>query len=227
MTSKRNIFLTGLILLVVAGIFGGMGMPPGANIRIFRSGPGGNNINITQQPSKPAPIIKTVEINMEQVLTGTTVPIDVERWIVEKGIKVFEKETVYITIPQGIDEGEIILLRDKGNIINENLKGDIKIFVKIENNTLFKRSGLDLILEKNISLKESLCGFSFEIKYINGKSYTLHNNSGNIIPSEFRKILPNMGITRDGHIGNMIIIFHVDFPEKLKEEQINKLKEIL
>jgi DnaJ-class molecular chaperone len=40
----------------------------------------------------------------------------------------------------------------------------IKIFVKIVNETSFKRSGLDLILEKNISMKDSLCGFSFEIK---------------------------------------------------------------
>ena len=213
---------------IFSALFGGMqmpsnmsGMPPG--VHMFHGTPMG----FKQALQKPTPIVKTLNIDIAQILTGTNIPLDIERWIVENDNKVFEKETIYVTIPQGIDEGEIILLRDKGNIINENLKGDIKIFVKIENNTLFKRSGLDLILEKNISLKESLCGFSFEIKYINGKSYTLHNNSGNIIPSEFRKILPNMGITRDGHIGNMIIIFHVDFPEKLKEEQINKLKEIL
>jgi DnaJ-class molecular chaperone len=68
---------------LLSHLFGSMGMPPGANIKIFRNGPGGGtNINFTQQPSKPAPINKNVEINMEQVLSGTTVPIDVERWIV-------------------------------------------------------------------------------------------------------------------------------------------------
>ena len=36
-----------------------------------------------------------------------------------------------------------------------------------------------------------------------------------------------MGLTRDGHIGNLLIHFHVDFPEKLSEEQIKILKEIL
>jgi DnaJ family protein A protein 2 len=112
-------------------------------------------------------------------------------------------------------------------MINENVKGDIKIFVKIANETLFKRIGLDLILEKKITLKEALCGFSFEIKYINGKSYTLNNNKGNIIPPDYKKFYPNMGLTRGEHKGKMIIHFQLDFPETLTEDQINKIAEIL
>jgi DnaJ-class molecular chaperone len=33
-----------------------------------------------------------------------------------------------------------------------------------------------------------------------------------------------MGLTRDQHIGNLIIVFNVKFPEKLTEETIEKLK---
>ena len=214
---------------LLSNIFGGGmgGLPPGANIRIFRSGPGGANINFTQQPTKPAPINKNVEINMEQVLSGTTVPIDVERWIVEKSIKVFEKETLYITIPKGIDDNEMILIENKGNSINETCKGDVKVFIKITNNTEFERNGLDLLIKRTISLKEALCGFQFELKYINGKSYTLNNNSGNIITPDYKKVIPNMGLTRDTHVGNLIIHFQVDFPKSLTEENMNKLKEIL
>jgi DnaJ family protein A protein 2 len=213
---------------LLSHLFGGMGMPPGANIKIFRNGPGGGtNINFTQQPSKPAPINKNVEINMEQVLSGTTVPIDVERWIVEKGIKVFEKETLYITIPKGIDDNEMIVIENKGNSINETCKGDVKVFIKITNNTEFERNGLDLLIKRTISLKEALCGFQFELKYINGKSYTLNNNSGNIITPDYKKVIPNMGLTRDTHVGNLIIQFQVDFPKNLTEETMNKLKEIL
>ena len=36
-----------------------------------------------------------------------------------------------------------------------------------------------------------------------------------------------MGLSRGEHKGNMIIHFQVEFPEKLTEEQINKLNEIL
>jgi len=199
------------------------GMPPGAKIHIFNGGPMG----FQQVISKPVPIMKTVNINISQVLTGASIPLDIERWIMENSIKVHEKETIYVTVPQGIDDNEMLILRDKGNVLNENIKGDVKIFVKITNDTSFKRCGLDLILEKNISLKESLCGFTFEINYINGKSYTLNNNKGNIIPPEYKKLYTGMGLTRGDHKGNMIIHFHVQFPERLSEEQIAKLSEAL
>jgi DnaJ-class molecular chaperone len=206
------------------GMPGMPGMPPGAKIHIFNGGPMGS---FHQAISKPPPIMKTIDINMEQVLSGASVPLEIERWILENGIKVHENETIYVTVPQGIDDNEMIILRDKGNVINENVKGDVKIFVKIINESEFKRNGLDLILEKNISLKDSLCGFTFEIKYLNGKSYTLNNNKGNIIPPEYKKIYPNMGLTRGEHKGNMIIHFHIDFPEKLSDEQIAKIAEVL
>jgi DnaJ-class molecular chaperone len=204
---------------------GGMGMGgfPGAKVHFFQGGP----MNFQQSLQKPTPILKTINIKISQVLTGATIPLEIERWLMEHGIKIFEKETIYVSVPKGIDDGELIILRDKGNILNEQCKGDLKIFVKVENDSIFNRSGLDLILEKNITLKESLCGFSFEITYINGKSYTLNNNPGNIISPGFRKIIPNLGLERDEHKGNMVIIFNVLFPEKITEEQIKKIKETL
>ena len=205
------------------GMQGMQGMPPGANVHIFHGGPMG----FQQALQKPPPIIKELTIKIEQVLSGANIPLEIERWILESNNKVFENETIYVTIPQGIDDGEIIILRNKGNVINEKNKGDIKIFIKIVNDTAFKRVGLDLILEKTINLKESLCGFSFEIKYINGKSYTLNNNKGNIIPPGYKKIYPDMGLTRNEHKGNMIIIFNINFPETLSNEKIETLENIL
>ena len=198
------------------------GLPPGTKIHFFQ---GGNPMNF-QQMQKPTAILKNIVIKLSQVLTGANIPLEIERWIMEQGMKVFETETIYVTIPKGIDDGELILLKDKGNVLNETCKGDIKIFVKIENDSMFKRVGLDLVLEKSISLKDALCGFSFEITYINGKSYTLNNNAGNIIPHGFRKIIPNMGLERDQHKGNMVIVFNVQFPEKLSESVIASLKKI-
>ena len=198
------------------------GLPPGTKIHFFQ---GGNPMNF-QQMQKPTAILKNIVIKLSQVLTGANIPLEIERWIMEQGMKVFETETIYVTIPKGIDDGELILLKDKGNVLNETCKGDIKIFVKIENDSMFKRVGLDLVLEKSINLKDALCGFSFEITYINGKSYTLNNNSGNIIPHGFRKIIPNMGLERENHKGNMVIEFNVQFPEKLSESVIASLKKI-
>jgi DnaJ-class molecular chaperone len=202
----------------------GMGFPQGANIHVFRNGV---PININNAMQKPIPIIKTISINIEQVMSGANIPVEIERWILENGNKVFERETIYVSIPKGIDDNEIIMLREKGNILNEQNKGDIKLFIKVENTTDFKRNGLNLILEKKVSLKEALCGFVFELKHINGKSYTINNNPGSIVTPAYFKSIPNMGLTRDGHTGNLVITFEVVFPETLDLEKIAKLKEIL
>jgi DnaJ-class molecular chaperone len=203
----------------------GNGFPFGPNVQVFHNGVqiNPNHANFAQ---KPTPIIKNVTVSIDKILTGTTIPVDIERWIVENGNKTFESETVYVTVPKGMDEGEIILLKEKGNVMSENSKGDIKIFIKIENNTDFKRSGLDLILERSITVKEALCGFSFELKYLTGKVYTITNNSGNIISNGYKKLIPGMGFERDGHKGNLMIIFDVKFPEKIAPESIEKLKAV-
>jgi len=206
--------------------FGPGQMPFGPNIRIFHNGVQVNSQGFGQGLQKPTPIIKNISVPIDKILTGTTIPVDIERWIIQDGNKVFENETVYVTVPKGIDEGEIIVLREKGNVVREDCKGDIKIFIKIENDTEFKRSGLDLFIEKTISVKEALCGFTFELKYITGKTYTITNQSGNIINHGYRKTIPNMGFSRDQHTGNLIIIFNLKFPEKLTEEVMEQLKKI-
>lgn len=200
--------------------------PFGANFRIFHNGVQVNPQGFVQGLQKPTPIIKNLVVQIDKILTGTTIPVDIERWIIQDGNKIFENETVYVTVPKGIDEGEIIVLRDRGNVVRDDCKGDIKILIKIENNTEFKRSGLDLIYEKIISVKEALCGFTFELKYITGKVYTINNNSGNIISHGYKKIIPNMGFIREQYSGNLIIIFNVKFPEKLTEETMEQLKKI-
>ena len=112
---------------------------------------------------KPQPIIKKLTITMDLAFQGGSIPLTVERWHSVNGEKTNETENIYIDIPRGIDNNEMLILREKGNVIN-NIKGDIKIFVVIENQTEFKREGLNLIYEKEITLKDALCGFSFEIK---------------------------------------------------------------
>ncbi len=201
---------------------GGFGGNP--HIQVFRNGV---PVNGGMGMQKPQPIIQNVTIQMEQVLHGANVPVEIERWIIEHGNKVFEQETVYVTIPKGVDDNEIIVLREKGHIVNEYNKGDLKLFIKIENNTEFKRNGLDLVVERKISLKEALCGFNFVLKHVNGKTYTINNNAGSIVTPSYFKSIPGMGLTRENHTGNLVITFEVIFPESLSLEQIDKLKETL
>ena len=177
--------------------------------------------------AKPVPIIVTETISISKAYSGYNLPISIVRWIVDGGIKREETETVYIPIPCGIDNNELIVLQNKGNILDDNNKGDVKVFIKINNDSEFERSGLDLILNKSIQLKDALCGFSFEMKFVDGRIFKINTASGNIITHNYSKSLPNMGMKRDNSVGNLIIVFNVQFPESLTDEQINALKTIL
>jgi len=233
MNDLNNIFsqFFGGMPFGMPGMPGMQGMPPGVKIHMFNNGmPVHMNMgppNFTNNMNKPTPIVKKLEISMEQVMTGANLPVEIERWIMESGNKIFEHENLYINVPKGIDDGEIIIVREKGNIISDTNKGDVKIFIKIKNNTDYQRQGLDLIYKKTISFKESLCGFTFEIKHLNGKIYTLNNITGNVISQGYQKLIPNMGLERENHIGNLIIIFNIEYPTTLSEDQIKKLREIL
>jgi DnaJ-class molecular chaperone len=211
---------------------GGMqgGMPGGPNIRVFHGGGPGFNIHtqMFQQIHKPEPIIKQIQITLEQSFTGINVPLDIERLHVENNVRTMEKETVYLNIPQGIDNNETIVLTDKGHCINGQVHGDVRIQVVLVNNTAFKRQGIDLLYSKKITLKEALCGFVFEIDHLNGKRLALNNiNNPAVIKPNFKKVVSGMGMTRDNSTGNMIIEFEIEFPDHLSGEQIEGLQTIL
>jgi DnaJ-class molecular chaperone len=210
----------------------GMGQP---SVQIFRNGV---PVQVNMQ-KRPPPIIKTIEISLEQAYKGINFPLEIERWIKDENTRRVEKEKIYIDIPRGIDDGEIVVLKNKGNINGEISKGDIKLHIKVINKTQYIRDGLDLLLNKKISLKQALLGFTFEIEHICGKSYKLNNTNGNIIKPFFSKTISGLGMIRDrksvngmsmmeGEMkGSLIISFEIEFPRNLTEEQKKKLNEIL
>lgn len=222
----------------------GPGGPPGAgvrfgpNIHVF-SGPGMHPMhghpgmdhpfgNIFANLQKPPPIIKHIRISLEQSYSGCSIPIEIERWVLRNDVKHNEVETLYIPIHKGIDDNEYIIVQEKGNIVNDILKGDIKITIQIENNTGFKRHGLDLIYNKTLTLKEALCGFTMEIIHVSGKRMTLSNiTNQTVISPNSKKIIPEFGMIRENLIGNLIIEFTIQFPEKLSEEVTSVLSTIL
>lgn len=208
------------------GPFGGMGPFGGGvgNAHIFHMD-GTGNMSFQQAMHRPTPIVKTIQITLSQAFSGCKLPIEIERWVCEGSIKQKEKETIYVEIPAGVDENEIIVLKSKGNALSDTNKGDIKIFVKVSNNTDLERKGLDLMYHKRITLKEALCGFTFDMEYLDERVFKIDNHNGTVISPGFKKVIPGLGMTRGQHKGNLIIEFTVTFPNRLTKEQIEKIKE--
>jgi len=206
----------------------GMGQP---NVQIFRNGiPVNSSINLNVN-RKPPTIVKSIEITLKQAYNGINYPIEIERWIREENTRRIENEKLYIDIPMGIDDGEIILIKDKGNIGVNGIMGDIKLHIRVKNNSHFTRDGLDLLLNKTISLKEALLGFIFEIEHLSGKTYKINNTNGTVIRPFYKKNVNKLGMKRKNKNteinGNLIISFEVLFPRDLTDSQKEKLGEIL
>ena len=187
--------------------------------------------NANQNPvSKPPLISVDVNISLDDVACGNTIPVEVERWNLNRDDNEtyeLEKHVEYYSLPFGVESGEVVLLTNCGNEASNHTRGDVKVTFHVAEHAVFKRSGLDIHTEKTISLKEALCGFVFNIEHINGKKFVFNSSPGNVIRDGLIKTIPKLGIRRGEDVGNLSIVFHVAYPDKLSEEQVKKLSEIL
>lgn len=184
----------------------------------------------TNPVSKPPLISVNVNVSLEDVACGNTIPIEVERWNLNRRDNEsyeLEKHIEYYSLPFGVESGEVILLTNCGNESANHTRGDVKVTLNVLEHPIFKRNGLDIHTDKTITLKEALCGFVFNIEHVNGKKFVFNSSAGNIIRDGLIKTIPRLGIKRGNDVGNLNIIFHVEYPEKLSEEQVKKLEEIL
>jgi DnaJ-class molecular chaperone len=178
--------------------------------------------------AKPNPLIVHLDITLEQSYTGCMIPLELERWIIDGNTKRTETEKIYIHVPKGIDNNEILMYHNKGNICANGNTGDIKIFINIIKHDMFERIGLDIIFTKVITLKEALCGVVFHILHISGRKYRVSNiDEFTVISPSFKRVIQGLGIERDTHTGNLIIHFNIEFPESLTKEQCAQISCIL
>ena len=188
---------------------GGMGMPE--PMIFFTEEPMNMNTHIE-------PLDKKVEISFEQAFKGANIPVVIEREFRKGNTLLKEQEKIYIVIPQGIDDGEIIEIPDKGNGQFDK-RGSLRLHIKIIQHSTFERKGLNLIYNHTISFKESICGFEYLLHYIDSTPLKLKSSKGNIIQNGDEKTVKGKGFQRDGQTGDLIIHFKVT-PQELTEEQI-------
>ena len=76
-----------------------------------------------------------------------------------------------------------------------------------------------------------MVGFKFDIKHISGKKYCINNFDGKVIKDGYMKVVPRLGFFRDvggrKTEGNLLVVFSVEYPDKLEKEVRDKLAEVL
>ena len=171
------------------------------------------------------PLIYPLHISYNQSFHGCVVPIHIKREQTVSSNTTSESETIYVTIPPGIDNNEIIILKQKGHCV-ENDAGDIKVVVNLDDHPDFCRDGLDLVFSTTITLKQALCGFSIKFEHLNGRLYNIDDGGRIVKPNHIQRI-SGLGFTRDDIAGDLVIAFRIEFPSILDPQTIDTLNLVL
>lgn len=142
-----------------------------------------------------------------------------------------EKKGIELIIEKGMQNNQQIIFQGGSNEFPGTIAGDL-IFVLVEmKHEIFTRDGNDLIIKQQIELVDALCGFSFYVKHLDAKAFTVSTRPGEIIsPNSLKCVISKgMPIFNSDKFGDLKIVFDINFPKEcsFKEEDINKLKEIL
>lgn len=139
--------------------------------------------------------------------------------------KVRKKSKIDITIPAGIDNGQVVTARGLGDAgLNGGPAGDLRVGVSVSAHKDFVRDGYDIHYEKHISIVEACLGVKVRIPTLDG-DVEYHVPAGTQPNEVFR--LKGKGIQRLNSIakGDLFVHIVVDIPRELTTEQKNLLKQ--
>lgn len=166
----------------------------------------------------------TLSISLNESFTGVSVPITITRNVNGRP----EEAKLYVDIPAGTDNGEIIILEGKGNIdADMRMRSHVRVRVAVDRDGLFRRDGLNIVCSLEITLKEALCGFRKEITHLDGKTYLVASEQGKVIGQGGRRVIPQKGFQRGQSVGNLVIVFHIIMPKQLTSQQVEVLSKAL
>jgi DnaJ-class molecular chaperone len=169
-------------------------------------------------------ILYELSITLEQTYLGDTIPIEIDKYILNNNIKTYKHETVYVNVSKGLDNNDVIIINNRGNHHNEHV-GNIKVVITVLSHDIYERRGMDIYMKHIMTLKESLCGTIFEVNHINNNIYKFKTNKVVYPGKQF--IINQLGMVRNMHIGNLIIEIIIKFPESISPEINKQLQTIL
>ena len=137
-----------------------------------------------------------------------------------------KKKIIEVHIKKGHYK-ETLTYKGEGHQLTKNEIGDLIVNVNVNEHEYYDRDCSDLVMKKDISLNDALCGFTFKINDINDNELIVKTDS--IIDVEplglVGKGLPDYENPEE--YGNIVILFDVVFPETLSVETKQELRKLL
>ena len=137
---------------------------------------------------------------------------------------------IEVQIPKGAPKGYFIKFPGKGDQHPDARDGDLVVKLIPDVHPVYKKKKSDLYMKQRVSLIEALSGFKFNVERLDGSKVTIKTEPGEIIKNRQMKKVSLLGLPhfeRNYSYGDLYIEFLVDYPQKISEENMEKLKEIL
>ena len=211
---------------ILKSIFGGGGSTASSGFRGFGSSFGGNSSGFGGFGSSGfgSSSSSSQELNQR---TSITIPF----YVAVKGGKhniTINNESFDIKIPAGINSGETLRVRGKGNSVGGK-RGDLLIKVEVAPAIGYVRKGDDLYLDIDIPLKTAMFGGKVKINTQIHDSITLKVPQNTKNGQKFRVRGAGVPNRKTGISGNLYLIANIVIPkvEDLDEDLKKMLKEKL
>lgn len=138
--------------------------------------------------------------------------------------EVRSQREVLITVPAGTESGNKVRLRGQGEPGRAGMPaGDLMVTFQVQEDRFFHRDGLNVICEVPINLAQAILGTRLRVRTLDGHKVILRIPPGTQPGRKFR--IKGMGIQKGGQRGDQLVQVQVNMPEKLTQEQEEKLKE--
>ncbi len=139
--------------------------------------------------------------------------------------RVTRKKKVTVTVPAGIQDGQVMRLRGEGEPGRQGRRGDLHCIVRIAQHPFLFRQGNDLIMDLPISFTQAALGDKIEIPALGKKNVPLEIGKG-VQPGDYVR-MKGMGLPdiRSKRPGDLIVRMIVEIPKKLSEDQEKLLRE--
>lgn len=132
-------------------------------------------------------------------------------------------EQIEITVPAGIENGEMIRMTARGEAISNGTPGDLYIKIHVERHAKIIRDGQNLVSILNIKLSDALLGGSYQVETLDGV-VTLKIPEG-IKHGETLRI-KNKGVPDGARRGDFMVKIAIDIPQKLSKEAKKLIEEL-
>lgn len=134
------------------------------------------------------------------------------------------QEEIKVTVPPGIDGGEMIRMPGMGEAIKNGTPGDLYVKIHVKPHPVFKKDGLNLVMQAPLKLTDALLGTTLTITTVDEKSLEIKVPAMTAAEETLR--LRGKGIATDRGTGDLLIRLSATLPKKLSRKAKESIEQL-